>query len=103
MGSVCSAGRRAEISRTAQLPVMATEMAGQVGATHMTEMTAEEAYQMGNNYWDGIGGVEQSDEEAARCFARAAEAGHAGGRRNLVQCWYEGRGRAKDMEKAVEL
>jgi len=48
-------------------------------------------------------GVEQSDQDAVRCYLRASALGNAQATANLGECYAEGRGVAKDESEATAL
>lgn len=52
-------------------------------------------------YWKGLG-VQQSDTEAVKYWAQAAELGHAPANNELAYCYRYGRGTNVDMAKAIE-
>ena len=64
---------------------------------------AEAQNLLGLTYSTGRWGFPQSDVEAVKWFRKAAEQGHADGRRNLAICLYAGRGVCQDKDYAIEL
>ena len=64
--------------------------------------TAECANALGSCYYCGVGVAEDS-EEAARCFRRAADQGHALAQCKLGWCYEIGEGVATDMHAAIRL
>ncbi|MCX8016852.1 MAG: sel1 repeat family protein [Rhodocyclaceae bacterium] len=63
---------------------------------------AEAAYRLGRLYYYGEAGVPRDWRTSARWFARAAQAGHAGGQYKLGGMYYAGRGVRADLGKAID-
>ena len=71
--------------------------------THSTpQISAEEAYKIGGDYYFGRNGKTKSYEEAVKWYRKAAEMGHATSQYNLGYCYKNGHGVTKDYSEAVK-
>ena len=71
--------------------------------THSTpQISAEEAYKIGGDYYFGRNGKTQSYQEAVKWYRKAAEMGHTSSQYNLGVCYDCGQGVTKDLAEAVK-
>ena len=68
----------------------------------MSQNTAQEMYNLGNNYYYGRNGFEKNYTKAAEYFEKAALMGYASAQADLGLCYDNGLGVPQNYAKAVE-
>ena len=66
------------------------------------EASAEEMYQLGENYYYGKNGYEQDYTKAVEWYRKSAEQGYATAQNDLGYCYQWGKGVSKDYNEAVK-
>ena len=69
---------------------------------YVEETPAEEAFNIGNDYYNGTNGKQKDYSEAVKWYRKAAEQGHASAQCNLGYCYDIGQGVPQDYSEAVK-
>ncbi len=69
---------------------------------YVEETPAEEAFNIGYDYYNGTNGKQKDYSEAVKWYRKAAEQGHASAQYNLGVCYEDGQGVPRDFSEAVK-